>query len=673
MLVPLDFVPPMPRLQRGCPSRAVDFVCIDGNFVLLATCNSNNVFLQRPNRPTTVYSRHKRPVTSVRLFENSTEHEGGVVLVASGDDSGRVIVWEADELEKEPLLDAVCLDRVEDIVWGPGDSPFIVVLGRGKHSSHFILDLSSVSYFSHKSAAKRNKLLSETSLGGPTRDCRAAAIDEESVCVGCDDGVLYRYGQRPLTLTAVGRLGNGRITGVCMLTGSLAVCCTSDGTIAIMSPENKVIFRQDMFKSMATACVSTSGTSFAVSYVDGFVRLFKYAGLGIDLISEANCASDWPPLNSKNPVAQDQNCQVLGIVENNGLLACTLLNGRLISMDAGLNRIKCSFAHCCRITSLKLKQKSAAESALANLELSASSDGIIHRYELTNRGDLTGEESQIHPFSGRNTMQHPDEAVLAFARGQGGSDLVVGPRSVLNLLTGAVSAIPMAARVICDSTSNVYNLRRCPHTTGTLVEQLMFSAGPQSEALHSRKICSLPTIKDPDEIRMVERIGETPWFALVIGKGDSVTLVSSEGCSQSSPAGPVLLSHGVITCLAHAPVSDGKYYLASGDNQRRIYLAVFDAQSGHLESVSTRWCHHASTLSCLAFSPLTGILVSGGCDGAIGVWDPKQTDKPVGMQTRAHVGPISGMHFVSDSLLISRGSSDASLRLWGLNEREPVC
>jgi len=80
---------------------------------------------------------------------------------------------------------------------------------------------------------------------------------------------------------------------------------------------------------------------------------------------------------------------------------------------------------------------------------------------------------------------------------------------------------------------------------------------------------------------------------------------------------------GKVTALA---VDSQEQLLAAGDDQRRI--TIFDFVSGR--QIATKWCHHSSTISALAWSPDRSILVSGGLDNHLFVWSTDSAIKPIG-------------------------------------------
>src|SRR5207248_1938755 len=81
---------------------------------------------------------------------------------------------------------------------------------------------------------------------------------------------------------------------------------------------------------------------------------------------------------------------------------------------------------------------------------------------------------------------------------------------------------------------------------------------------------------------------------------------------------------------------------------------------------------HVSPVTCVAYSPDSKLLVSGGADwmvrtcDASGVTAPRERFIPT-----SHIGVTFSTAFTPDCASLASGSIDASIRLWDLTKSEP--
>ncbi len=124
MVVITEF-PPAPATTRGVPCR----ISINAKTHRVAYSTGRNVFLRDLNDLNKVqeYNRHRNNVTAVRFAPSG-------MWVATGDDSGRLDVWDTTNPEEDRVVktERPCFNgRVNDIAWSP-DSKRLVVVGAGR-------------------------------------------------------------------------------------------------------------------------------------------------------------------------------------------------------------------------------------------------------------------------------------------------------------------------------------------------------------------------------------------------------------------------------------------------------------------------------------------------------------------------------------------------------------
>ena len=106
---------------------------------------------------------------------------------------------------------------------------------------------------------------------------------------------------------------------------------------------------------------------------------------------------------------------------------------------------------------------------------------------------------------------------------------------------------------------------------------------------------------------------------------------------------------------------DGRFLVASSDRMGTI--RVWDVATGRLDATLAR---HTQPVECLAFSPDTLKLASGGFDATVTIWDfPSR--KPV-LTYRGHSRGLAGLAFHPDGRSVASSGLDASgsgeIRLW---------
>lgn len=102
--------------------------------------------------------------------------------------------------------------------------------------------------------------------------------------------------------------------------------------------------------------------------------------------------------------------------------------------------------------------------------------------------------------------------------------------------------------------------------------------------------------------------------------------------------------------------SDGKQIAVGSIDQT---ITLYDPAGKRQQ----RWTAHGNAVTCLAYSPNSQLLASGGADAVVQVW-PLATPGTGSVRLSGHVGPISMVAFRNDNTHLVSGGSDQLVRLW---------
>lgn len=149
---------------------------------------------------------------------------------------------------------------------------------------------------------------------------------------------------------------------------------------------------------------------------------------------------------------------------------------------------------------------------------------------------------------------------------------------------------------------------------------------------------------------------------VAVAPSDNLLAVGSSDCNVRllDVAGKVqatLSQHkGPISCVAFSADSAR---VASGCANKEI--VVWDAV-GRTPLVTGLSGFHTTRISCLVFSP-SGLLASGGVDGALFVWDGKAVKHKMPL---AHSGGVSALAFLSGGSTLASAGLDACIKTWDI-------
>ncbi len=134
---------------------------------------------------------------------------------------------------------------------------------------------------------------------------------------------------------------------------------------------------------------------------------------------------------------------------------------------------------------------------------------------------------------------------------------------------------------------------------------------------------------------------------------------ASDVVAIASPLGDILEEGEELLSLAIAPAG---HTIAVGSNQGNIYLwQIPDGTLLH------RIEGHKGAVTGVAFSPDSEMLVSGGADYAVRLWDVEDGEQPDSDSLRQHNSQVWSVAFAPSGRLIASGAEDHTVRLWNVN------
>ena len=118
---------------------------------------------------------------------------------------------------------------------------------------------------------------------------------------------------------------------------------------------------------------------------------------------------------------------------------------------------------------------------------------------------------------------------------------------------------------------------------------------------------------------------------------------------------------GAVTDLCYSP--DGSYLVISDGNRKVTLLSV----SNDYEKATTReWGFHTAKVNCVAWSPNSLFVASGGLDCSLIVWSVEKPEKHK-IQTSAHVqSQITGVVWLNNQSIATCGQ-DGNVKLWDVD------
>jgi len=147
-------------------------------------------------------------------------------------------------------------------------------------------------------------------------------------------------------------------------------------------------------------------------------------------------------------------------------------------------------------------------------------------------------------------------------------------------------------------------------------------------------------------------------LALGDSSGNAVHVYAISGNGDGVTSKKKVTLTGAPTSLAYSP--DGKY-LVSGDSNRKVTL--FEVGADYEKANSREWGFHSAKVNCVAWSPDSLFVCSGGLDCALIVWSVKAPERHLILKS-AHVqSQITAVKWINEAAVASSGQ-DSNLKIW---------
>lgn len=124
----------------------------------------------------------------------------------------------------------------------------------------------------------------------------------------------------------------------------------------------------------------------------------------------------------------------------------------------------------------------------------------------------------------------------------------------------------------------------------------------------------------------------------------------------------VLDHRGGISSVSYSP--DGTYLAAADGNRKIVLYRATDYSQAHTDE----WGFHTARVNCLAWSPNSKTLASGGLDTNLIAWFPASPAKHFMIKHAHPQSQITRVAFLSNELLVSTGQ-DATVRVWSIEQK----
>lgn len=140
--------------------------------------------------------------------------------------------------------------------------------------------------------------------------------------------------------------------------------------------------------------------------------------------------------------------------------------------------------------------------------------------------------------------------------------------------------------------------------------------------------------------------------------------------ANSKPVVSLHGHHGAIRCLVFCPASK---LLVSGGSDRTLRVYDVDTPRPHERSVLEG---PAAEIETVEFSPDARLLISGGSDGTLHAWGLGKLCYEARQTLECHRGAIGAMQFSSDGRTLATGGEDRQVKIWdahaGLPQKPPL-
>ncbi|XRB15775.1 actin-interacting protein [Pseudoscourfieldia marina] len=572
------------------------------------------------------YNGHAHNVTAAQCSPNGE-------WVASGDSSGKVIVWSRNGSRDKPKLECQALGGgVDDLCWS-FDGQRIVASGdgRGVLVKAFMWD-SGNTVGEFDGLSKRVNTVAMR----PKRPFR--------VITGSEDSTVNVYNGPPFKFAASHKDIHSKFVNCVRYRpdGEVAVSCSSDGTVRVLDGDTAValdVVLKDHGGSVYAVAFSPDGSAFCTCSADGTVR-------GFDISTPATPASTF----TLTPGGDGPAAMVAGCAWTDAHVVALTLDGRMHCWPAsGSGAAAAPSGAPAKVIGGHQKAIVSCAADTANGQVYSSSfDGSLVQWD----SDGLKYRGTIAPHAGQSVV------ALCCANGL---LLTAGVDDSIAAWSLPLSMSPDTSpswRVQFDK-----NVSGAPKTISASSSGLIAVATARGAALLSGGAIACPCVAPPADCgsdganaASISPDGKSCWMGFENGKVACMSV--ADGGASAELVGEALTRHrGAVTAVSYNPSGTR---VATADANREI--VVWDAVS-RAEAI-TKMVYHTARVRSLSWSLDGNILASGALDNSLIVWP--MTGEPVSRRKtakQAHAGGISGVAFVGGDKLASFGA-DCCARLW---------
>lgn len=624
-------------LRAGLPTTSRGRACLLGAHAKTNTLVYGNgksvLFVPLDGGTCDAYNGHAHNVTAAQVSPNGE-------WIASGDASGKVLVWSRNGNRDLPKLECQALGGgVDDVCWS-FDGQRIVASGDGRGTlvKAFMWDSgNSVGEFDGLSKRVNSAAMR------PKRPFR--------VITGSEDSTINVYNGPPFKFAASHKELHTKFVNCIRYRpdGEVALSCSSDGTVRVLNgdtaePVGDAI--KEHGGSVYAAAFSPDGSAFCTCSADGTVR-------GFDLTNPEAPA----PTFSLTPGGTGPAAMVAGCAWTDAHVVALTLDGRLHCWPtSGPGAAAVPSGPAPVVIGGHQKAVVSCASDVKNGHIYSSSfDGALVMWT----GDGLSYQGTCAPHGGQSIVALCVDSANNVLITAGVDDTIAAWPLPLSLSPDAEPAW----RVNLDKA-----VSGAPRTLSVSASGTVAVATARGVALLASGAIACPCVAPPADCgsdgasaASISPDGTSLWAGFENGKVAVFSVAA--GASGANPVGEVLARHrGGVTAVAFTPSGT---QVATADTNREI--VVWDAAS-RAEAV-TKMVYHTARVTCLAWSADGVVLASGALDNSVIVWPAGLApDVPVSRRKtvkQAHAGGVSALAFTGDRTLATFGS-DCCARMWSV-------
>ncbi|GAA2095767.1 TIR domain-containing protein [Microlunatus panaciterrae] len=549
----------------------------------------------------------------------------GAAMLATGDDAGRVRIWNGDTLKAQGAAVKVA-ESVDSLAWSPRDARLAVagLTDGGLHSVVRLLDVRTGDQF-------------RVPLGLSLISELAWSPQGTRLAIGAEDGVWMvdpttgrPLGRRPL-------VASGRQPFVAAADVS-SVAWSPDGrSLAVRTGRSAALF-----SSADGALLRTLATDSAAEVLTSLA--WSPDGRSIAASTSSGAVARWDIRSaSRLPTAEPRRATIASSVSwspDGAVLASTHSDGAVQLWDSRSGK-----AIGDPVMSNAVEVSHGAWSSDGRAFVALGLDGTVRLWDFSRHSVAP---SPAHTETVRRLTWSPTGDRLATT----GEDGVVRIRDVH---TGAVLGRPLTATAAGPLKALAWAPTDDRLATG--------GDGLPVTVWDVRSWDSLTTLQDSD-VGAVDLAWSPDGAMIAAALNDLTTRIWD---SRTGKVIRELRGQALDRLLTAAPIAwspDGTRLVTSGD----LWLRVWDASTGR--PVGQRLSGHQAKPRSIAWSPDGTQLASGGLDSTLRRWDARsgsQIGPPVVVRRasgEAGTGDIRSVAWSPTGQQIATGDSDGNLRLW---------